>query len=192
MKNNQQTVMRLILSEAQARAIADHAKQAYPAEACGLIGGVGDHATHIVPIPNAANDPQRRFHLDERAFVQAFDSLQRQSSEIIAVYHSHPQGEPIPSLTDLSEAAYPDLIYLIVGLRGGQPALAAWSLRSGRAVPVELHVGARSTVFTPDPQPPSRPQQIAIILAAILAFACMLLWSLALLPPAPTIVPPLR
>lgn len=192
MRNGQQTAMRLILSEAQARAIVDHAKQAYPAEACGLIGGVGDFAREIVPIPNAANDPQRRFRLDERAFVQAFYGFQRQSNEIIAVYHSHPQGEPIPSPADLSEAAYPDLIYLIIGLRKGRPALAAWSLRSGRAMPVELHVGHRSTVFTPDPQPPSRPQQIAIILAAALAFACMILWSLALLPPAPVIVPPLR
>lgn len=182
--------MRLRLTEDHARALVAHAQQAYPAEACGLIGGVGDMATQIIPIPNVSSDPQRQFRLDERVFIETVYYLQQQSAEIIGIYHSHPHGDPLPSSTDLQEAAYPDIAYLIIGLSGTHPRLGAWSLRQGRAVPVELHIGLRSTAAPDGSAAVARPQHVAILVAAVLAFACMVLWSLALLPPAPVILTP--
>jgi hypothetical protein len=106
---------------------------------------------------------------------------------LIAIYHSHPRGEPIPSPKDVEAAPPLAVAHLIVGLKHREPRLAVWHMYGGQVERVELHIGA-------EPPPPSqslqlsRAQRNAIILSAVIAFLLALIISLSLLPPAPVIV----
>ena len=181
--------MRLWLTPAQAEIIARQALDTRPQEACGLIAGIGEQARQIIPVANVASNAHRYFRLNDQALAKAVFEIERAGLSLIGIYHSHPEGEPIPSQTDIQQANYPDTIYLIVGLRHGQPRLAGWEIHTGMVTPVDLYVGTQQ----PPLQAPdlSNAQKTAIILAALVAFAFMLILSLSLLPPAPVIVTPL-
>ena len=180
------------LSHHQAQALIVHARADAPREACGLLVGRTDsagraHVTEITPIANAAADPLITYYMDERALVTALSGLQARRLELLGFYHSHPSGDPIPSPTDVRHATYPDTPYLIVGLNGNKARLAAWKMRPGQVEKIPLHIGNE----LPDVNPSlTRSQQAAIILAALIAFALLIVVSLTLLPPAPAIPPP--
>ncbi len=176
--------MTLWLTHDQARAVADHARRAAPQEACGLIAGVGGRAARIIPIPNAAADPLRRYDMEPAALVRAMFDIQRERLQLIGIYHSHPHSDPVPSSVDIDRAAYPDAAYLIVSLRAPQPQFAAWRIQRRRVERVDLCVGAAP----PDADaaaPLSSAGRAAVLMAVAVAFVFLIVLSLALLPPAP-------
>jgi [CysO sulfur-carrier protein]-S-L-cysteine hydrolase len=179
--------MRLWMTPTQAEMIARQALDHRLEEVCGIIAGIGEQAQRIIPIENAASDPTHFFQLDERSFTQAMFDIERAGLSLIGIYHSHPNSDPIPSQTDIQQANYPDTAYLIVGLRHGEPRLAAWQIRPGEVNRIDIHISMQA----PSPQQTlSKAEKTAIILAALIAFAFMLILSLSLLPPAPIIVTP--
>jgi proteasome lid subunit RPN8/RPN11 len=42
--------------------------------------------------------------------------MREAGEELVAIYHSHPDGPAAPSLTDVVEHEYPGVLYLIVSL----------------------------------------------------------------------------
>ena len=54
--------------------------------------------------------------------------MRRQGLEVLAVYHSHPTSEPVPSRTDLQRNYSPEVVNLIISLQSGQPTVRAWWL----------------------------------------------------------------
>lgn len=73
-----------------------HAEAAYPEEACGLVVQVG-RKTQVVRCRNSSSSPQTTFtiHPDDYATAEEL-------GEVLAVYHSHPNGSPDPSMADLA------------------------------------------------------------------------------------------
>jgi proteasome lid subunit RPN8/RPN11 len=177
--------MSLWLTHDQARAIAVHAREEAPREACGLIVGANERAVRIVSIPNAAADPLHHYEMETTAFVRAMFAIQRERLQLIGIYHSHPRTEPVPSRVDLTRAAYPDVAYVIVSLRGDEPQFAAWRMRGHRVERADLHID-----MSPPPPAPARLSsagKAAVIAALVLAVVFLIVLSLALLPPAPPI-----
>lgn len=175
----------LWLPEEQARAIVEHARAEHPREACGLLAGAGNRVSLVLPLPNSAADPLHQFRIDESALVKSVFEIEEKGLPLLGIYHSHPNGDPIPSSVDIREAAYPDCAYVIIGLLGS-PQLAAWNIQNRVVTPVELSIGL---------EPPetrdvslSQAQKAAVVAGAVLAFIFMLVLSLSLLPPAPVIV----
>ena len=173
----------LWLTQAQAELLVRLSREAAPHEMCGLLAGTGNQVTEVIPIPNAATDSQRTYMLDEREYVRALMTLEARGLLLLAFYHSHPSGDPIPSPVDVQHAFYPDTPYLIVGLRG-HPRLSAWLLRPGQAVPVNVHIGFNAPE---EDTGMTQAQKTAVLVSALIAFALLIVLSLSLLPPAPPI-----
>lgn len=179
--------MQLLLTRDQARQMVDHAQSAYPQEACGMIGGVDNQALTIVPLDNISPLPEQHYHMDDAGLTRTLFDLQNRGWSLIGFYHSHPQGDPIPSTTDIQQATYPNTPYVIIGLRQRHdPSIAAWEMTYGTVTPVDLHIGD-SQPQPVDTQALSTAQRVAIILGAAVAFIFILILSVTLLPPAPII-----
>lgn len=123
------------------------AREGYPNEVCGLIGGQWrrEHAVGemILPVPNAAPEPTVTFDMDRRAMVEAILAVERKQREIVAIYHSHPVSSAKPSHTDIRLATWPDAIYVIVGqVQQNPPEITAWIIRHGEVAPAKLAIGA--------------------------------------------------
>ena len=175
--------MYLQLSPQQAQQLTDHALAEQPNEACGVIAGVGTQVREIIPLKNIAAQPEQAYRIEDHGLAVTLFTLEKRGLSLLGFYHSHPQGEPVPSPSDVQQAAYPDVAYMIVGLRPA-PKLAAWNIRYGRVAPVELIVGHEQVAPTDDHLlTPS--QRTAVLAGAVLAFIFVILLSVSLLPPAP-------
>ncbi len=179
--------MNLAFTRDQARQMVDHAQREYPREACGVIGGLGSKVLTIVPLANISRAPEQHYRMDDAGLTQTLFDLQNKGWSLIGFYHSHPQGDPIPSTTDIQQATYPNTPYVIIGLRQRHdPTIAAWELTYGKVSPVQVYIGD-SQPAPVDARALSSAQRVAIILGAAVAFIFMLVLSVTLLPPAPII-----
>ena len=94
-----------------------HQAQCSPdSEVCGLIGKQPDGSCRLYPIRNIANQPERLFHMDPTEQIESMRAMRERNESLLAIYHSHPHSPAVPSTTDLSEAEYPDALYLIISL----------------------------------------------------------------------------
>lgn len=131
----------LVLSPDHARILQDAAERGRPFEVCGIIAGLADRdliAQTIIPLPNSAPDPATRYQVSPPDFIRAYYQIERSGAEVIAVYHSHPDSAPIPSQTDLIEATWPELAYLIIGMEAGGMTMRAWMIRHLKAIEIEI------------------------------------------------------
>lgn len=95
-----------------------------PLEACGLVGGLQQRALGVFPVVNSLQSPNS-YRMDAEGQVRIFFDLERRGWDLLAIYHSHPDGPGHPSPTDLAEAAYPEAIHLI-----WSPQAGAWHCRA--------------------------------------------------------------
>lgn len=100
------------MTAAQWQAIVEHLAQALPQEACGLLGGRGGVVEEVFLIENRLHSPVR-YEMEPTAQVQAMVAIEDAGLEITAIFHSHPHGPAMPSPTDVAEAYYPEVLYLI-------------------------------------------------------------------------------
>ncbi len=113
----------------QLEEIFAYAKEAAPAECCGLIGGERDHATSLYPMRNVAADTNVSYEAAPEDLFSAQRQMRERGEELLAIYHSHPRSaEPAPSETDVRLAYYPQAVYLIIGLAGLRPVMRAFRI----------------------------------------------------------------
>ncbi len=119
----------------QLERIFAHAREANPAECCGLIGGAGERVSSIYRLRNVAADTAVSYEAAPEDLFAAQRQMRERGEELLAIYHSHPRAvEPEPSDTDVRLAFYPQAVYLIVGLAGPKPVVRAFRIseRDGR------------------------------------------------------------
>lgn len=85
-----------MLSEQVRHAILIHARSCPHSEVCGFV-----YPGQYVPLRNRSEDP-RRFEADPQEVASALAG----HGEPLAVFHTHPNGGPIPSRDDLLNAYY--------------------------------------------------------------------------------------
>jgi len=122
---------RLAIPRAIYDAMLAHAQAELPAECCGLLAGtveagVGRVMQHF-PLVNALASPTE-FESDPTSRFAAHKAMRAAGTDILAVYHSHPTTDPIPSARD-RERSYDDrVVNLIIGLRRAEPDVRGWWL----------------------------------------------------------------
>jgi len=120
----------LTLKREHLDAIVTHAREAAPAECCGLIGGSPESfAATIYRLRNITSRPESGYEAAPEELFAAQRVMRERGEQLLAIYHSHPRAiMPIPSETDVRLAYYPSATYLIVGLAGSQPVVKAFRI----------------------------------------------------------------
>ena len=158
----------LQMTPALARNLVQEAVTAAPEECCGLLIGKGTTVFQSKPLTNVAEDPVSGFLAEPKELLHALFRAEEEQLELLAIYHSHPRGDTLPSERDIREANYPEAAQLIVGLGGKEAELAAWRVDGGivRAVPLRFtdHLEAH-----PIETEPTRP--LLLYLGALITFA---------------------
>ncbi len=108
----------LWISGAHWQQMRNHVIACLPEEACGIAAGLERRVLSIIPVKNELSS-RDRFRMDGREQVRAILDIEKRGWQFQAIYHSHPQGPPHPSPTDLQEYAYPGVLYLIWSLMDG-------------------------------------------------------------------------
>ena len=120
-----------------------HARAELPNECCGLIAaqwsGISGQesatdtqsprvlAEQCYPLVNELASPTE-YLSEPRSMFRAVKDMRPRGLEIVAVYHSHPSSEPVPSRKDLERNYSPGVIHLIISLMGEQLFMRGWWL----------------------------------------------------------------
>jgi proteasome lid subunit RPN8/RPN11 len=116
-----------------------HAKADAPNECCGMIASRDGAAVTLYRAENAAASPLR-YEIDGAEQYRIQMAIDDADLDLGAIYHSHTRSAPYPSQTDINLAFYPEALYVIVGLAGGDPEVRAFLIRDGQVADAELHV----------------------------------------------------
>ena len=137
-------MLRIQFRREHLEAMIVHAREAAPAECCGLVGGIaGTQACSLYRLRNVTSEPEVRYEAAPEDLFAAQRQMRERGEELLAIYHSHPRAdEPSPSETDIRQAFYPSATYLIIGLAGRGPVIKAFNIseREHRWHPVEYEI----------------------------------------------------
>lgn len=117
--------------------------QCAPEEACGLLAGTptGDEilVEAVLLVENMLHSPVR-FRMEPHAQLAALNWIDERGYILAGIFHSHPSGPPHPSATDLAEAFYPEVAYLIWYPEDGRWKCRAYRISAGNYQEVQYHL----------------------------------------------------
>jgi proteasome lid subunit RPN8/RPN11 len=127
--------VRLVIPDALLAEVVAHARRELPNECCGLLAGhVADGAgvaSASFPIGNDAASSSE-YETNPRDMLRAFRAMRERGIELLAIYHSHPMSDPVPSRRDLERNTYGESVaHVIVGFAAEEPEARAWWLEEG-------------------------------------------------------------
>ena len=105
-------------------------------EMCGLLSGRDGVVDRVWPVPNALCSPVA-YRMDGPEFAEAMIGCE---FEPLGIFHSHPAGPPVPSPTDIAQAAYPESIYVVISLQITPPGVRAFHIVDEQVTEVKLDI----------------------------------------------------
>jgi len=125
--------------------IAQHAADTYPAECCGLLVGKGDNVLAAERTRNARMaEGGDRFEIDPLDHVRVWEAARKAGHDVIGCYHSHPDGQALPSSIDrrLAHSFGGPFGYLVLAIESGLDCEVYCGRieRDGRIVETHLQV----------------------------------------------------
>lgn len=108
-----------------------HAREGFPLEVCGILGGTGDTVSAIYRMTNtdASNE---HFMMDPKEQFKVVKDLRAAGIAMLAIYHSHPETPARPSEEDIRLALTPDVSYVIISLADAAvPDIKSFKISSG-------------------------------------------------------------
>lgn len=114
-----------------------HARDEAPNECCGLLVGRDDSVDACIRTRNVKASPTE-YLVDPADHFAAIRRLRTEGRAVIGAYHSHPRSRAVPSETDVSEAYYPEFVYVIVSLANAAPDVRAYAIRDGSFAAIDI------------------------------------------------------
>lgn len=92
-----------------------HAREGFPLEVCGILGGTGTAVSAMYRMTNtdASNE---HFMMDPKEQFAVVKDLRAKGLAMLAIYHSHPESPARPSEEDIRLALTPDVSHVIISL----------------------------------------------------------------------------
>ncbi|MDI6764875.1 MAG: M67 family metallopeptidase [Thermodesulfobacteriota bacterium] len=108
-------------------AIVEHARKESPLECCGILSGKDGAVQRAFELRNEEQSPVRYSMLPQEQ-LKVFEEMERESLDMVAIYHSHPHTLPFPSETDVEMAFYPEVFSVIISLKEENPVVKAFRI----------------------------------------------------------------
>lgn len=110
-------------------AMVAHCRMESPRECCGILGGVAPVVSLFYPLGNALAS-ETRYDADPNDLIRTVVDLREREAAMLAIYHSHPKWEAVPSRADLELNFYGPLPRIIVSLLTTPPVVRTWRLHA--------------------------------------------------------------
>ena len=124
-------VMTLHIPEAIYEELLQHARAELPHECVGmLIGTAVGLAVEYVPMVNELKSPTK-FLTEPRSMLKAEKRCRELNLQVLAIVHSHPSSEPVPSKYDVADHYSSTVMSVIISLMKATPEMAGWWIAEG-------------------------------------------------------------
>lgn len=98
-------------------ALRDLAALQWPEECCGLLIAAKQNPNRIervVVARNVATDPRKTFEIDPQVLIDTYRAVRNSDEVVVGCFHSHPNGNVLPSTTDRARADVDGFLWLII------------------------------------------------------------------------------
>jgi len=120
--------------------LISHAKEGFPLEVCGILGGIGESVSAIYRMTNtdASNE---HFMMEPKEQFAVVKDLRIKGLTMLAVYHSHPETPARPSEEDIQLALTPGVSHLIISVADFlQPVVKSFKIDQGKVTSEVIEV----------------------------------------------------
>jgi proteasome lid subunit RPN8/RPN11 len=117
-----------------------HAREGFPLEVCGILGGTVETVSAIYRMTNtdASNE---HFTMAPAEQFKVVKDLRARGLSMLAIYHSHPETPARPSQEDIRLALTPDVSYVIVSLADPErPDVRSFKINNGSSKPEDVFI----------------------------------------------------
>jgi [CysO sulfur-carrier protein]-S-L-cysteine hydrolase len=117
-----------------------HAREGFPLEVCGILGGREGAIEKAFRMTNtdASNE---HFTMEPREQFAVVKELRAAGLEMSAVYHSHPETPARPSQEDIRLALTPGISHVIISVMDAdRPDLKSFKISDGVVTPEEVEI----------------------------------------------------
>lgn len=97
--------------------IRDLAALQWPEECCGLLiadQGSPNRIHRVVAARNVATDPLKTFEIDPQTLIDSYRTARQDGELVVGCFHSHPNGNALPSNRDRARADENGFLWMIV------------------------------------------------------------------------------
>lgn len=120
--------------------LIDHAREGFPLEVCGILGGAGEDISAIYRMNNA-DASNEHFMMEPKEQFAVVKDLRSKGLAMLAVYHSHPETPARPSEEDIRLALTPGVSHVIVSLADSQQAtVKSFKIDNGIVTPESIEL----------------------------------------------------
>jgi [CysO sulfur-carrier protein]-S-L-cysteine hydrolase len=120
--------------------IVAHARAGLPNEACGVLAGSGDRVERFFPAEPDEPSPFY-YRIESRDQIRIMNAIDEAGLDLVGIYHSHVASPAYPSRTDAEQAFWPDAVYVIVSLAGGDADVRGFHIRDMDVTEVPIEIG---------------------------------------------------
>ena len=96
-----------------------------PLESCGLLAGRDSKVEAVLEVTNQAQSPLR-YVMDPIEQLHAFEWIESNQMDLLAIFHSHPTGPETVSPTDIADSAYAVVNVILARVDGSWRARGFW------------------------------------------------------------------
>jgi len=115
-----------------------HAREGFPLEVCGILGGTDDSVSAIYRMTNS-DASNEHFMMEPREQFNVVKDLRAKGLSMLAIYHSHPETPARPSQEDIRLALTPLVSHVIVSLADPAGAVVkSYKIHDGNVEPEPL------------------------------------------------------
>ena len=105
-----------------------HARAGLPNEACGILAGRDGRVERFFAAqPDEPSPYYYRISAEDQ--IRIMNQIDDAGLDLIGIYHSHVASPAFPSRTDAEQAFWPDAVYVIVSLAGGDADVRGFRIR---------------------------------------------------------------
>ena len=108
-----------------------HGLAGFPNEACGLLAGKEGRPVKFFAMTNQDASPVS-YRLDPKEQLKVFTEIDDEGWDLLGIFHTHTHSDAYPSETDLKQAFYPEVTYLVMSLTDrASPVLRGFGMQDG-------------------------------------------------------------
>lgn len=104
-----------------------------------MLAGRGATVEIFLPVENILHS-QNRYRMQPESQLEALKFFDEKRLDLIAIVHSHPDGQIKPSEIDIAEFAYPGVFSVIIAQVGCGLMMHCYKISDHSCEPVEIHL----------------------------------------------------
>jgi proteasome lid subunit RPN8/RPN11 len=106
----------IILTDSQKNELTKHSEKNRPNESCAILFGMVENEKSIVKeifLTENVEESSVNFTISNEQLLEAYQKAEEKKLDIIGIFHSHPDSEPRPSITDEKYMKINPVVWLI-------------------------------------------------------------------------------